>query len=730
MAKKIVRDVLDKDPDSLSFSQKALKKSQKKSKNVLDLSMIDHNKTVMTSGEKKRMRDVQGAKAKKVIYREVDTLQKKPLDRIGEVIRLAAAGILILSLINIVNIYQRGLVLKDNIIASAVSGYEDLMNAKDNAQKAQFDQAGNAFNLADANFKAALETINFLESNQGIFYTKEKTVQSVQGLLQAGKNISMAGQNFAKGIEHVKQLPTLILQQNTDANLLSDDSTAPKISLTQKLQEDVTYLEMAIGNVQLANENLANVSMEVLPENFRSKLQNAQESLKKLLSLLQNVQKQMPVFLKLLGDRYQHSYLILLQNDSEVRPTGGFIGSYLLVDTNDGYITKNEFHDVYESDGLLKEEIPAPEDIAKITKNWRLRDSNYSPDFSISGEKAAWFLQKEKGPSVDTVIAINQHIIADLFDITGPIQLEGLSAPLTKENYQLVISYLVESKASGKEDPKKILRSFIPAFQKKLLESKAWDKILKVLVQSLQQKDILLYSRDEEIQEFFNGFGATGKTLNPEPQDDYLNVISVSIGGNKSDLYLKQNLNHTTFIDQDGTVNNQLIITREHTWNKGVLTQWKGLLSDFGFDAPSGDLQLILGKGSNKVITKVYVPLGSQLLESKGIAKEKIAIRQDEEIHKTYFMFEMDTAAGEKNTVSLTYKLPQKLDLVTADSYKLFVQRQPGITISNFEKQVTTKAGVQIYSQYPAAFGYNENHIMTLKGPLQKDVYLSVLVGK
>ncbi len=638
--------------------------------------------------------------------------------------------------INIINIYQHGIVLKDNVIASANNGYENLIKAGDEAKGAQFTGAQDSFAAAEKSFQEATDGISFLESNQNLFFTKEKTVQSAQGLLQAGKNISLAGQDFASGIEHLKELPALFLNQNDPTKLSSNeeksnqDEYVPKESLTTKLKEDLVFLQKAQSEIELASQSLNTVSDDVLPAQFKGKLANARQSIAKILGLLQASEAKIPVILKLLGDRYLHRYLILLQNDTEARPTGGFIGSYLLVDINDGYIVKSEFHDVYETDGQLNEDIPAPEDIAKITKNWRLRDSNYSPDFAISAEKAAWFLQKEKGPSVDTVIAINQSIIADFLDLTGPITIDGVNGTFNKDNYQFIISYLVESKLSSIQDPKKILRSFIPAFQKQIFATKSWDKLLKVIINALQQKDILLYSRDTDIEKLFDEFGATGKTVQSSSDEDFLEVINTSIGGNKSDLFMNQDLKHTTAINIDGTVNDELAITRTHAWNNDVLKKWNKMLKSFGYDPLPDWLQSILGKGKNKSIVKVYVPFGSQLLSAEGAKVEGIFTRTDTEINKTYFMFEMDVSPGDAQTIKISYKLPQKLDLIIADTYKIRIQDQPGLITSSFEKKITTQSGISIYQKYPPTFINDENGNPTFKQDIKQDVYLSALLGK
>lgn len=716
-------------------------KADRNPEDVLDLSMIDRRKTVVTGGNKRVMdiakkRSDDGGKREKYMFIEVPGGQPKKQERLTELMKLAAAGTLILFLINIVNIYQRGIVIKNDVIATAYSGYDNLMQAGNESKQAQFNEAGNSFTASTKNFVDALASLRFLETNQSAFFTREKTVESAQNLLEAGKNISEAGADFAKGIVHLQDLPALFLRNNslgelkkTKAEPVDESGIVPRDSLTDKLEQDLAFLNHASEKIEAASQNLTRVSEDVLPEQMKSRLGKARDAVAKLQGILKETREKIPVLMKMLGQRYMHRYLVLLQNDAEARPTGGFIGSYLIVDVNDGYITNTEFHDIYETDGQLKEDIPAPEDIAKITKNWRMRDSNYSPDFAISAEKAAWFLQKEKGPSVDSVIAINQNFIASLFDVTGPVSLEGLSAPLTKDNYQTVISYLVESKLSGKEDPKKILRSFIPAFQKQLMASKDMGKIVKLAVDALKERDILLYSRDQEIQNLFDEIGLSGRVIRTKPDEDFLQVITTSIGGNKSDLYIRQSITHTTLVSKDGTMTDEVTLTRKHTWTSKELTHWKTMLGEFGYDDISQTVQYILGSGKNKSYIKFYVPRGATLMNTAGIEKDAVLIRNDEEIGKSYFMFEMDLPAGEEQTVTISYRLPEKLDTSTAGTYRFFAQRQPGIVLSTLEKHIFVAQGLKFYEFFPEDLGFPEKNHAVVKTALENDFYMAALVG-
>jgi hypothetical protein len=741
MPPKILRDISAKASFTISLKDKEIVKHAKKNPGIIDLS----NPKSVASGagrNKRQLNDIVSVPNENVsggareangelFFHYTERPKKRGLDRVHETMRLASAGVLILFILNIVNVYQRGMQVGHNVIASASSGYEDLMLGGKQAQNADFQGAEQNFTDAVKSFADAKNSISFLQTHSDSFFAKEKTISSIQDLLSAAKNIATAGQDFSRGIQSLEKLPELFIEANTH---LKDDQKEAKIapSLTEKLKEDLSYIQKAKSEIDEASQQLNRVSAEVIPVTLRSKLTDAQEKVEKLQAVLDEAESKIPAVLDLLGDRYPHSYLILLQNDTESRPTGGFIGSVLLVDVNDGYITKFEFKDVYDYDGQLKEEIAAPEDIASITKNWRLRDSNYSPDFPLSAEKAAWFLQKEKGPSVDTVIALNQSFVGRLLEITGPVSVEGLQSELNKNNYQLVLSYIVESKLSGENSPKIVVNQFIKSFQKKLFTNNDnWKKVLAEFIHGINEKSILMYSKHREVQELFDEFGLTGRVIETKPSDDYLNVTVTSIGGNKSDLYIKQSIEHDTTISPNGDVIDELSVTRRHTWNQEVINDWQKELKKFGFTDISDTVKNILGRGTNKAMMKVYVPAGSVFLEMETATAIVVQTKYDQDINKTYFMFPMNVDPGLEKKVTIRYQLPQKLQMFPADTYRLNIQRQPGLVVSNFVKQIFFKPGFKSYAQYPKdTFKPFETGNLYYEGKLERDLYLSAVVGQ
>src|SRR5579859_7780532 len=82
-----------------------------------------------------------------------------------------------------------------------------------------------------------------------------------------------------------------------------------------------------------------------------------------------------------------HRYVILFQNSEELRATGGFMGSYALVELQNGRLTKLDIQDIYQPDGQFYGFVEAPpgvKDYLSSGKGLRLPDANWSPDFPTS----------------------------------------------------------------------------------------------------------------------------------------------------------------------------------------------------------------------------------------------------------------------------------------------------------------------------------------------------------
>lgn len=687
----------------------------------LDLKNKSHFKSSKSKPSQiKDIRDLSENKSSEQKHFEnIDLRTPSIQPRFREALRIAAGGLLLLFTINLINLFQIGTSTKDLVTATALSGFEGLSLATEATKSFNFSEANYFISAAKDNFSSARQQLGSLNQIIESHNSISSPVSLGPKLLEVGDHISIAGENFLAAAQDIDKTATLFLESHKDLSQLSRNQK--RESITEDIKRRLDFIKQAQAETIAAQEILETINIKSLPENYQAQIKDAANKITSLNSALNSLNEITPIILKLLGDKHPHRYLILLQNNSEARPTGGFIGSFILMDVNDGYITRFEFKDVYDADGQLHENIPAPEEISQLTDNWRLRDSNYSPDFSISAEKAAWFLEKEKGPTVDTVIAVNKSILEDLLKISGPIQLEGLSQPITAENQHAILTFLVESKWAGQDSPKEVIKNFIPAVQSKVTSKENLPDFINLILDEVRHKNIIFYSKDSAIQEFFNSRSLDGKVIKQPEHTDYLSVISTSIGGNKSDRYLHQKLFHNTYLEPDGSITNELTISREHTFSDLTQQHIVETVLQFGFESVPGDIMAIIGRGNNKAAIKVYVPKGSEILDTSGLLPDEITTRYNEDLDKTYFYFFSEIEPGQTDRVTIRYRLPYKLDLWPADEYQLIVQKQPGaITPIDFEKKIIPNTPLSRHALFPEGWE-DQNGIVTYRTNLLYD---------
>ncbi len=213
--------------------------------------------------------------------------------------------------------------------------------------------------------------------------------------------------------------------------------------------------------IEEASQNLTDIKAELAEINnhdFLSKLQLDFSSIAEQLDALSTMVSDANFYAKILpttmGYPKPSRWLFILQNKNELRPTGGFIGTYGLMEINGGEITRLTTDDSYHLDmpvkGKFKVDPPAP--LKKYLKmdNWYFRDSNWSPDWQVSAEKIVWFYQNENKllpkpepmDKFDFVVAITPDLIIDLLDITGPITVDKRT--YTKENFMDLLQATTE----------------------------------------------------------------------------------------------------------------------------------------------------------------------------------------------------------------------------------------------------------------------------------------------
>jgi len=143
-------------------------------------------------------------------------------------------------------------------------------------------------------------------------------------------------------------------------------------------------------------------------------------------------------FDRLFGYGASVQWLVIGQNDQELRPTGGFMGSMGLVTLEDGEVTAQDYRSSVEFDpagGPPGRTPPAPLIHYLGLGDWYVRDANWSPDFPSSAEEILALLQQDQGLAPAGIVALDSHAVALLIEVFGPLAVPEYPEPLTPENW-------------------------------------------------------------------------------------------------------------------------------------------------------------------------------------------------------------------------------------------------------------------------------------------------------
>ncbi|MEK7536770.1 MAG: DUF4012 domain-containing protein [Patescibacteria group bacterium] len=327
------------------------------------------------------------------------------------------------------------------------------------------------------------------------------------------------------------------------------------------LQSDVIELDGFLG--KLLRNNLSNKSIDI--GEYKSKIY----SLKNFFSRISI----------LLGNEKPQKYLVLFQNNMELRPTGGFIGSYAIMTFDKGRLAEIVVNDVYTADGQLKGHVDPPEPIRKYLGEggWFLRDSNWDPDFSVSAVKAEWFLDKELNEKFDGVIAIDLNFVKNLLEVTGPINLSDFGLTIDSNNlYQTVQSEVEDDFFPGSIKKASILTSLSRNIISEIenLKSDKHLNLFRKIYQSLDRKHLQIYLHDVNAQEAISNLGYSGEinldtACGQRCLKDGYSLIDANLGVNKSNFFIKRSQELNLSVSKE-IISHELFVTYENSASPAV----------------------------------------------------------------------------------------------------------------------------------------------------------------
>lgn len=383
-------------------------------------------------------------------------------------------------------------------------------------------------------------------------------------------------------------------------------------------------------------------------------------------------------------DGQEKTFLLLFQNNMEIRPGGGFIGAFGILKIEDGEIVSLETHDLSNFDGRIPDIIEPPYPMKETLhiKSWKLRDSNYSPDFEINAKKAEEFYRMGDGQEkFDGVIGITTNVLTSILKVVGPVKLPDYPGVYESDGAVLMLEYQVEKafeeQGIDREDRKSIIKELAEEIKNKTeaLSISKKVELAKAVLNDLNTKDIQFYFSDSELQNIAKKSGWAGE-VDRQWAGDYLMTVDANLGAFKSDYYVQRSLKYSVDLSKSKPEAVLEIIYNHTAKQKDFMT--KDYLS----------------------YLRVYVPDESWLVDSENFLNPRFG----EELGRKYFGAIVRVPLGTSKTIKFRYTLPEELK----NNYDLKIQKQAGLNDIPVDIQIKFSDG----SEKKLDFKLNQDFIL------------------
>lgn len=551
------------------------------------------------------------------------------------------------------------------IMQNTLNGKKNLEYAVQLLKEKNYDNSS-AFALsAQEYFNSSIKKLELIKSRthlQFVGLTNDNANDAIS-LLSAAGQLSSALSKVATFGKNINQ----ITGPDKQFSALSRNEKRNVLGFIYESAPDLTAIK---ANIELALINIDKIKYRGLLNPFKGDISNFRDQLIMVHQIAENSIPASQIIPYIFGYPENANFLIIMQNNDELRPTGGFIGTYGILKTDSGDITGCDIHDIYHMDMPVKDKLnvdpPAPiKKYLKIDK-WFLRDANWDPDWVNSAKKIEWFFNEENRllPSknqindingeIKGVIGINPGFVADLLKITGPITIENVE--YNELNFSKLLEYRVEKGYIQLGEPswerKEIIGKIFKEIKVRLFDKgvTGFADIFKVVQSNMERKNLLIYFKDPAISGIARDNNWTGEMVKTD--SDYIMIVDSNMAALKTDSVIDRNVSYNIKQEKDGLFAD-LNISYEHNgksdWRTTTYTSF----------------------------TRVYVPLGSELIKAGGSNRDKFGINTEN--GKTVFSTFIAIKPGEKGSLSFLYKLPPYIiNNINKGQYKLYFQKQPG----------------------------------------------------
>lgn len=561
-----------------------------------------------------------------------------------------------------------------SLVAGGLLVRYHLKESKVALEEGNFDRATSEINSAKKTLGDSKEVIGSLKilERLGVLNNQIANLEQVVEL----------GEEGIDGMAHATEGSKALFQTT---KIISGESGEEPKPLYEKAQTELQVASQIIAKVKAKLDE--GKYAEQYPGFIKDRITDLNSKLDLYANLVEKARVASYLMPEVTAIDGKKSYLVLLQNNLELRPTGGFIGSYGKFDFESGRLKGIKVDDIYSLDGGLKEVIEPPVEIKTDlgVNRWYLRDSNFDPDFPTSARQSEFFYKKEAGETVNGVIALDLTASGKLLSAVGGLDLPEYSEHIDSDNlFEKAISHAEAGFFPGSQAKKNYLVSLQTQLFNKVfyLSKQNWPAIIDAMSKSLEQKHLLVYLEDPAVFSYLASANWSGvfprAAKESEGQtNDFISVVEANLGANKANYYLTRKYNLQTAFGKEGQINHKLKI-------------------DYTNSSPSD----VFPAGKYRDRARIYLPQGVKInraLWGETDITNKMSAFTD--YGRAGYAVLLELMPGEQKALIIDYNLGIPLKFKDESvSYNLNILKQPGTGQDSFDWKLNYPINFEVKS--------------------------------
>jgi len=507
-------------------------------------------------------------------------------------------------------------------------------------------------------------------------------------MLAVGKQLAGATDDMLAGVE-----PALTFMVAGEENEAVAGGLTSGERLTELLEIGQPNFQRAQGNLQLAADQLASIDRSSVSGDILltiNEFSNYFETVQATNSVLLDLPDVLPVALGLGQPR---NYLVLSQNNDELRPSGGYLSTYGYLVLRNGRVVDFDYNPTTTETpnpppASFADQYPVPDWwLGYEQPVYAAWDGSWHADFVQTAAMAQAYYEAGNNPPgpIDGVLSIYISGFEGLLAALGPVEVPEYDLTVTAQNFRDLV-YEIRSDGEGRLPHKR----FVATIYQEIFQ--AWSRIseentpqmLQAVLTGLQNKHILFYSSNPQVMNALRSLGWSGEQQSGSDHD-YLMVVDANLG-NKSNASVARSITYDVEITPDHRLRSRTSVAYDYPSAVAA------------FD-PAVD-PAAHGPLDYRNILQVYTPQGSRLLETNELGSVETVAMDAHTLFVSRVIVPFDAA----RRFQLSYETGELVEVTGAyQRYRLLVQKQPGARTNDLNVQVRLPQGSRILDSIPAA---------------------------